>query len=261
MKIPFFKYQGTGNDFILLDQRQKRYLSHADRELIERLCRRRFGIGADGLILLESHPQLDFQMVYFNADGRQSTMCGNGGRCIAAFARFLGMVEERCRFQAVDGPHEARLPRPDYVELRMNDVGRVELRPEACILDTGSPHYVRFVEGLEGVDVVSEGRRIRRSEPWRREGINVNFVVEGKAGLEVATYERGVEDETLSCGTGVTAAAIAWARKHGLAGPQRVCVRTRGGELEVRFTAGESGFTDVWLCGPVRMVFRGEVWV
>ena len=261
MTIPFFKYHGTGNDFILVDQRRNRYLSRSDRERIEGLCRRRFGIGADGLLLLENHPELDFEMVYFNADGRQSTMCGNGGRCIVAFAKFLGLVQERCRFLAIDGVHEARIPRPDYVELKMKDVAGIESLPQAYVLNTGSPHYVTFVEGLEGLDVVGEGRCIRNAEPFRAEGINVNFVVEGKEGLEAATYERGVEDETLSCGTGVVAAALAWAQRHRLRGERRVPVRTRGGELEVRFHASESGFSDIFLCGPARRAFQGEVWV
>ncbi len=259
MKIPFVKYHGTGNDFILIDQRARQWLSPNDEALVASLCQRRFGIGADGLMLLQSHPELDFEMVYFNSDGRLSTMCGNGGRCIVAFAERLGLVKESCRFLAPDGVHEARI-RPDgIVELHMADVAGLEELPDgACVLDTGSPHYVRFVPTSEGLDVVGEGRKVRYAEPFAEAGINVNFVEARGRQLRVATYERGVEDETWSCGTGVTASALAWAARH----PEvhsPLLIDTRGGRLEVRFRRAGKGFTDVWLCGPATFVFAGEV--
>ncbi len=259
MKIPFVKYHGTGNDFILVDQRVRRWIGPADRELVARLCRRRFGVGADGLILLQQHAECDFEMVYFNADGRPSTMCGNGGRCVVAFAHRLGLIATHCRFLAPDGLHEARVRADGIVELRMADVDAVQRWDEAtCVLDTGSPHFVRFVDAVDGLDVVQEGRRVRYSAPFASTGINVNFA-QAKGGrlLQVATYERGVEDETWSCGTGVVASVLAWAaRDAAVASP--VQVDTRGGRLEVRFQRQGQGFSEVWLCGPAAHVFSGE---
>lgn len=257
MQLPFYKYQGTGNDFILVDQRQQQYLSPTNQELIEHLCHRRFGIGADGLILLENEPNYDFRMVYFNADGRQSSMCGNGGRCIVAFAKFLGVIEEHCRFLAIDGPHEAVIQQDDWVELKMSDVQEVETDDGFYFLNTGSPHYVRFVENLEQLDVVQQGRAVRYSDRFRQEGTNVNFVQANAEGIAVATYERGVEDETLSCGTGVTAAALAYSLQQN--GIQEVPIQAKGGNLLVRFQRTETGFEDIWLCGPAKQVFEGRI--
>lgn len=259
MIIPFFKYQGTGNDFILIDNRRAAYLTRQDTAKIERMCNRRFGIGADGLILLQNTPGYDFEMVYFNADGRESTMCGNGGRCIAAFGGKLGIIREKCRFLAIDGPHEALVLTENWVELKMSDVDSVEQGDDHFILDTGSPHYVVFVEDISDLNIVENGQAIRYSERFRKEGINVNFVEETAAGIEVATYERGVEDETLSCGTGVTAAALSWAMRN--AGPEKreLAISTKGGNLKVRFQPdGNGGFRDVWLCGPAMPVFEGS---
>lgn len=259
--IPFHKYQGAGNDFILLDQRAEQYLQRGDAELIRRWCDRRFGIGADGLILLQRREGYDFEMIYFNADGGEGSMCGNGGRCIAAFAHYLGIFQETCRFLAVDGAHEARLLPDGWVELRLGDVAEVEQGDGYCFLDTGSPHYVRFVENLQGLDVVGEGRAIRYSARFRAQGTNVNFVEVREHGLAVATYERGVEDETLACGTGVTAAAIAhYQQKASTSGPQRVSIQAKGGQLEVRFEPHGAGFTQVWLAGPAERVFEGSIW-
>lgn len=269
--MQFWKYQGAGNDFILVDQRQQRWLDRADTERIAFLCNRHFGIGADGLILLHEHPDFDFEMTYFNADGRESSMCGNGGRCIVAFARQVGIERERYRFLAIDGPHEAILPnwpdQPAWVELQMRHVPAIEyLAPRhdpatAFLLDTGSPHYVRFVSALDDLDLVQEGRAVRYSEPFRAVGVNVNLVEETPEYLRIRTYERGVEDETLACGTGVTAAALAQhARRQGAAGPQEVPVQAKGGRLSVRFVAHADGsFTDIWLCGPAMRVFSGEI--
>ena len=265
-KMKFWKYQGAGNDFVLLDQRQAQPIARTDTALIARLCDRRFGIGADGLILLQQQAGYDFEMVYFNADGRESSMCGNGGRCIAAFAEDLGISAGHCRFLAIDGPHEARIRRAQpgngeakyWVELKMTDVPGIEQQDvDTYILNTGSPHYVHFVPTVEGVDMVAAGRAVRYSERFREAGINVNLVEATPTGLRIRTYERGVEDETLACGTGVTAAALAYALRHKTA--EETTVEARGGTLAVRFRADGAGFREVWLCGPATPVFEGEI--
>ena len=259
----FYKYQGAGNDFVMLDQRDQHWLTRLDTAQIARLCDRRFGIGADGLILLERHPDFDFEMIYFNADGRESTMCGNGGRCIAAFAKHLGLVREHCHFLAIDGPHEARMTTRDdateWVELKMIPVQSVEKQSDAFVLNTGSPHYIRFVDTVEGLDMVQQGRAVRYSERFRAEGINVNLVSASDPGLRIRTYERGVEDETLACGTGVTAAAIAHYLHAGMTAAQvEIPVKAAGGDLAVRFQANPDGsFSEIWLCGPAARVFEG----
>ncbi len=254
--IPFYKYQGTGNDFVLIDQRQQQYIRREDKTSIEKMCNRHFGIGADGLILLQQHESADFEMVYFNADGRESTMCGNGGRCIVAFAHQLGVFEEYCTFKAIDGLHEAKI-NSNQVELKMMDVSQVERYEDFYFLHTGSPHYVSFHATLAAVDVVSQGQLIRHSAQFQPNGTNVNFVEVTSDGLTVATYERGVEDETLSCGTGVTAAALAYA----LDKPQlnSVKIQTKGGKLLVRFQplSNACAFSHIWLCGPAEKVFEG----
>lgn len=258
MKIPFYKYQGTGNDFVIIDQREQQYLKRDDQQTIERLCDRRFGIGADGLMLLQHQEGYDFEMVYFNSDGRESSMCGNGGRCITAFAHSLGVFEDSCRFLAIDGPHDAVVREDGWVELKMIDVEDIEKGSDFFYLNTGSPHYVTFKDDLGELDVYEAGRAIRYSDRFRAEGTNVNFVQLEPEGISVATYERGVEDETLSCGTGVTAAAIAYYLQSGN-GVDRVPIKVKGGQLEVRFQAGPKGFKEIWLCGPAEMVFTGLV--
>lgn len=270
MKIPFYKYQGTGNDFVMIDQRQTQYLTRTDQTKIAQLCHRRFGIGADGLILLEQSEAIaaqgfDFEMIYFNADGREGSMCGNGGRCTVAFAHFLGVFERACRFLAVDGAHEARITEGgDWVELRMIEVENIETGNDYFLMNTGSPHYIVFVEDLKDINVYDAGREIRYSNRFRKEGINVNFVesdenIQEGTHIEVATYERGVEDETFSCGTGVTAAAIAQYLQHPKQ-PTCIDIVTKGGQLQVKFTppsVTESKFTNVWLCGAATRVFEG----
>jgi diaminopimelate epimerase len=269
----FVKYQGAGNDFVLVDQRRERWLTRGDRARVARLCDRRFGIGADGLILLEPREGYDFEMIYFNADGGESSLCGNGGRCIAAFARHLGLVAgQACSFLASDGRHEARITRSlgpggEWVELKMADVVALERTEDgrAFVLDTGSPHYVRFVPdgALPAFDVVGEGRAVRYGERFRTEGINVNFACAAADGaLDVRTYERGVEDETLACGTGVTAAALAAYAQSGrrdTAEEVELPVHARGGDLIVRFRVENGVFTDIWLCGPAQRVFEGRL--
>ena len=260
--LHFHKYQGTGNDFVLVDDRAHEF-DVADAALVNRLCHRRLGVGADGLILLRLHPDFDFEMVYFNADGRLGSMCGNGGRCTVAFARQLGVIESTARFLAADGPHEATIDAVGTVRLRMQDVAaQWAVAADSVFLHTGSPHVVQFVEAgaLAGFNVFAEGRAVRNSDAFRAEGTNVNFVevpAAADAPWQVRTYERGVEDETLSCGTGVTAVALAASRR-GAASPVRLL--TPGGELRVEFAAHADGsFTDVYLIGPTARVFEGQV--
>lgn len=258
MKIEFYKYQGTGNDFILLDNRNNIYSDITTRQ-INFLCNRHFGIGADGLMMLNNKIGFDFEMKYFNADGNESSMCGNGGRCILKFVVMLGIKKTKYHFSAIDGGHEGEIDFNGEVRLKMNDVNDAEFSYTHYILNTGSPHYVKNVRDVKQVDVVDEGRAIRNSKEFAEEGINVNFVETlGDDTIYVRTYERGVEDETLSCGTGVTAAALISA--HNDNGFNRVEVKTVGGMLCVEFEKiSDKEFKNIWLCGPAEFVFKGEI--
>lgn len=257
MEIPFYKYQGTGNDFVMIDNRVTQFVDPDNTALIQLLCDRKFGIGADGLILLQDLEGYDFEMIYFNSDGKTSSMCGNGGRCIAAFANYLGAVKNECFFMAIDGEHEAKIE-GDYVELKMSDVNDIEIGDDYFVLDTGSPHYVIFVEDLDDINVVDLGQMIRYNERFKKEGINVNFVEKSTDKLLIGTYERGVEDETLSCGTGVTAAALSFAAKHSEQTDNQVNIKSKGGDLTVKFTKKKDGkFTNIWLGGKAQRVFSG----
>jgi len=258
MIIKYYKYQGAGNDFILLDNRKNIY-SKLSKEQVKSLCDRHFGIGADGLMLLNEKKGFDFEMIYFNADGNEGSMCGNGGRCIVQFAAKLGIKKNEYSFSAVDGAHAAKIDFDKKVSLKMNDVKNVEFFLDHYILNTGSPHYIKFVTGLENYEVVSEGKNIRYSKQFTEEGINVNFVETlSDDEIFVRTYERGVEDETLSCGTGVTASAIVAA--HNDNGFNRVEVKTKGGNLSVEFDKiNDTEFKNIWLSGPATFVFTGEI--
>jgi len=257
MKIPFEKFQGTGNDFILIDQRKKKYLTRKDVKIVRQMCDRNFGIGADGLILLQKKKGFDFEMVYFNSDGNESSMCGNGGRCIAAFANKLGVFKKEASFLAIDGPHEAKVKKKNWVELKMKEVDKVAQNKDHFVLDTGSPHYITFVKNAAKVDVKKEGSAIRYNATFKKEGINVNFVEKLKKGIKVVTYERGVENETLSCGTGVTAAAIAYALEQKNGSKFKIPIVSKGGKLELKFEKKGSSFKNIWLCGPATYVFSG----
>jgi diaminopimelate epimerase len=256
--LSFWKYQGAGNDFILIDQRAQRLLGETDQAQIAQLCDRHLGIGADGLMWIEQTAEADFRMQYFNADGRLGSLCGNGGRCAVAFARYLGITDETCRFLAYDGLHEARIPHPEWVELHLHDLSSIQYYGDDCCLDTGSPHLVRFVKSLDALQIREEGRTLRYSPPFKEKGINVNFTEVRDGTLHVATYERGVEDETLACGTGVTAAALAYVA--GLLQPigtWDIPIETKGGHLRVHFVYDGVTFRDIWLCGPAKQVFSG----
>lgn len=256
-KLPFYKYQGTGNDFIIINA-----IDNSDVEIhnsnVIKLCDRKFGIGADGLMLLRVSDAYDFEMIYYNADGGLSTMCGNGGRCIAHLAFQLGFAGEKIHFKAADGPHLAEI-KHEMVDLTMQDVPLIKQYGNVDFeLNTGSPHYVRFCDQHQLSEIVKTGKEIRYSEAYAKDGINVNLAnLTEKGELNVATYERGVEDETLSCGTGVTAAALAAAHHYQLTSP--IAVVTKGGQLHVHFVKTESGFTNVVLSGPVEHVFSGIV--
>lgn len=261
MQIPFYKYQGTGNDFILIDNR-KGTIQNLSSNVIAQWCHRKFGIGADGLMLLQNKEGFDFEMVYYNSDGNVSSMCGNGGRCITAFANFLGILtDQKAYFLAIDGPHEAILTTEDYVELKMTDVATTNYNPTSIFLDTGSPHHIEFVEQIEGLDVYNKGKATRNNDTYKKEGTNVNFVaVQENNQINVATYERGVEDETLSCGTGVTAAALAYYLEFSKGNsPVPIQIQTKGGQLKVHFKYQAQLFYDIWLCGPATPVFHGFI--
>ncbi len=259
MIIPFYKYQGTGNDFILVDNRSKAY-SNLSKDEIERICDRRFSIGADGLMLLNQKEGYDFEMKYYNADGNAGSMCGNGGRCIVRFAYDLGIHKELYHFLASDGEHEAEMESgSNIVNLKMRDVPGYKEDDGYFIVDTGSPHYVKFVDDVMDLDVVKEGTAIRYSESFAKEGINVNFVQNKEADeIIVRTYERGVEDETYSCGTGVTACALVC--HHNDVGYNDVTVDTKGGRLVVKYDRSyDNKYTNIWLCGPAEKSFDGKV--
>jgi diaminopimelate epimerase len=254
--IHFYKYQGTGNDFVIIDNRHGKY-NDLTEEQVHQFCDRRFGIGADGLMLLNEKEGYDFGMKYYNADGKEGSMCGNGGRCLIAFARKMGIIKEHLRFIAVDGPHEATMKGNDWVNLKMQDVDGVEMGSLYYYLNTGSPHFVQFTDDVQAVDVYEAGRQIRYNDRFAKEGTNVNFVQNTNEGIFVRTYERGVEDETYSCGTGVTAAALMTAKEEK---DYVVPVQTLGGALEVHFTkTGERSYTNIWLCGPATLVYEGEI--
>lgn len=256
MTLNFYKYQGTGNDFVIIDNREGKI--SLTTEQVSFICNRRFGIGADGLMLLSSAEGYDFSMVYYNADGNQGSMCGNGGRCLTRFAYDMGIQKTDFRFMAVDGEHEASLADNEWINLKMKDVTAMEEYHGDYILDTGSPHYVKQCNELMSMDVFKEGRDIRHSKDFEEKGINVNFVEPGEKCILVRTYERGVEDETYSCGTGVTASALVFA--HNENGFNRIEVQTKGGRLAVEFEkTGEHSFHNIWLCGPALFVYKGAI--
>lgn len=257
MKQTFYKYQGTGNDFVMIDNRHQSFDKN-DTQRIKFLCDRRFGIGADGLILLETHETLDFKMVYFNSDGNESSMCGNGGRCIVAFAKFLEIIGNQTSFEAIDGVHHAQIDN-DTVKLQMQDVQQLEEFEAHVFLDTGSPHHVQMENNLEQLDVKKAGATIRYGNPYNDLGSNVNFVSKISDDLfSVRTYERGVEDETLSCGTGVTAVALAM-NYIGKTNKNLITLNVEGGKLQVSFEKTGQGYKNIWLIGPALQVFKGEI--
>lgn len=259
MELNFQKYQATGNDFVIIDDRSGEFPRH-DISLISNLCHRRYGIGADGLILIQSHPSVDFRMVYFNADGREGSLCGNGARAAVAFANRNKIIQGACKFYASDGLHEAQIDKKEQVSLSMNNVQEVNFTSLGCEVNTGSPHLIIPWAGLDNMDVVLQGRAIRYNDLYREQGINVNFVsYEGESGstVRMRTYERGVEDETFACGTGAVAAALVAAEK---GWPSPVNIETLGGTLVVSFQKNSDGsFNSIALSGPAKFVFAGTL--
>ncbi len=255
MEQTFYKYQGTGNDFILIDDRANVF-PLKDVSLVARICDRRFGIGADGLILIQNAATSDFKMVYFNADGNESSLCGNGARCTIAFANFLNCIEDKTTFEAVDGLHSAHID-GDIISLQMHDVNKIQAFENHTFLDTGSPHHVEMVEELKTFDVYGNGKRIREGSPYYMTGTNVNFVEQlAKDQFAIRTYERGVEDETLSCGTGATAVALAmYENKKTTA--TKIKINVQGGVLEIQFEVTDKGYSQIFLSGPAEQVYSG----
>lgn len=254
MELRFTKYQGTGNDFVVIDNREDVFPRN-DLSLIRRLCDRRFGIGADGLMLIQSSAEQDFRMIYFNADGSES-LCGNGSRCSIHFANAIGLINDSTRFITTDGVHQAFL-KNGWVHFQLHDINHVVKKEHDYFIENGSPHHVRIVKDIDQLDVVQEGREIRYAEDYKPGGTNVNFMEFKKGGgIKVRTYERGVENETLSCGTGVTAAAIV-AALEGSTSP--VSIETKGGNLEVSFEREGDTFRHVYLAGPATKVYEGTI--
>jgi len=258
MKIEFYKYQGTGNDFVIVDNRANEYASLNSKQ-VKHICDRNFGVGADGLMLLGKKEGYDFEMIYYNSDGNQSTMCGNGGRCLVQFAYHRGINRSTYNFSAIDGDHKAEIDSDGTVSLQMQNVDLVVYHKSYAFINTGSPHYVKFDNEVKNIDVVTTGHEIRYSKEFALQGINVNFVESiGEDSIFVRTYERGVENETLSCGTGVTAAALLSA--HNEKGFNTVMVTTLGGNLSVEFNKiDDQHFENIWLCGPAELVFSGVI--
>ncbi|MEN8248765.1 MAG: diaminopimelate epimerase [Bacteroidota bacterium] len=251
----FNKYQSTGNDFILIDNRNLNFPSD-NQSMINKLCDRRFGIGADGLILIQNSKTTDFKMVYFNADGSEGSFCGNGSRAAVHYANSLGMFDNTCSFEAYDGLHEASVS-GKIISVKMKNVQNGSSKLNGTFIDTGSPHYVEYVESVDKIDMITQGRTLRYDNEFSPNGTNINFVERlHDNSVKVRTYERGVENETLSCGTGVTACALTSSQ---LEGKNIVTIVTKGGELTVSFDQNKGKFSNIWLKGPTEMVFKGEI--
>lgn len=261
MRIQFNKYHGTGNDFILIDDRQENFIK--DHKLIEKLCNRRFGIGADGLILIRDHSDLDFKMEYFNSNGYEGSMCGNGGRCAVHFTKTINLISTRAEFETIDGIHNASIDN-ELVKLSMNPVNTIKESKKILLLDIGSPHAVIFKENIENIDIIKEGKLIRYDETLSNNGVNVNFVqIMDENNIYIRTYERGVENETLSCGTGVVASSLAAYIKLGLQGIYKeFYIKTPGGELKVTFSIKDKRkFRNIFLMGPAIFVYSGNIFI
>lgn len=256
MNLTFYKYQGTGNDFILIDNRTL-FFPKNNNLLIENLCNRNFGIGADGLMLLENTEDYDFRMVYYNSDGKEGSMCGNGGRAISKFAIDLGIVTtNEAKFIAVDGEHEFTY-KNELIRLKMIDVTNINKYNDDFILNTGSPHYIKIIDSIEIENFVEDAKSIRYNNDFKEKGINVNYISIGDE-IKIRTYERGVEDETLSCGTGTVAAALCVAKIKSI-NAGSVSLNTKGGTLTVYFTREDNIYKDIWLEGSATYVFKGEI--
>lgn len=253
-KIQFYKYQGTGNDFIIINDLD----GHLSTEDIINLCDRKYGIGADGIIFMSKTKDVDFKMMYFNADGSES-FCGNGSRCAVKHAQYLGWISGQCIFTSNDGDHAAEIDE-ETVKLKMHDVDFIVVEDMGYILNTGSPHYIAYTEGINELDLIKAAHEIRYSERFKEVGINVNYLEPKNGILHIRTYERGVEDETLSCGTGVTAAAIAhYLEQNSTQKNFKQKLQTKGGSLYVSFEKKKDRFQNIVLSGPANLVFHGSI--
>jgi len=254
--FPFKKLHGAGNDFIIMHAPAKLL----NNKIIEMLCHRNFGIGADGLILISKGEKVDFKMDYFNADGFGDSMCGNGGRAAAVFAYLELNAKKKMHFEAIDGLHQAEIILRDGgsfdVKISMNDITDFDLNEERLIVDTGSPHYVKRCDNLAALDIIKTAAPIRYDKSISKDGLNINFMERQKEEIFLRTYEKGVENETLACGTGATAAAIAAALWYDMPSAR---IHSKGGDLEVNFKRKGQKFTDIWLRGPVQLVFEGSI--
>lgn len=255
IQIKFTKYQGTGNDFIMIDGRTNN-IEHLTQPVIHKLCHRRFGIGADGLIILKNKDGFDFEMDYYNADGNRGSMCGNGGRCTIAYAYELGIIKRETSFYAPDGAHEAIFNSYNDILLKMTNVSTIISETEGFVMDTGSPHLVVFKDDILDLDIYTEGKALRYSNKFKTNGINVNFLSKDNDFINVATYERGVEDETYSCGTGTVAACLGAHINHKMESP--IKAKTKGGDLVVHFNSMKNNqYENIWLQGPAVKSFEG----
>ena len=256
MTVEFYKYHGTGNDFVLIDNRSL-FFDKNNIELISKICSRHIGVGADGLILLEDDNLHDFKMIYFNSDGKQTSMCGNGGRCIISFAKKLNIIDDKANFMAIDGLHEGII-NDNTIKIKMNSVSEIHDIHTGCLSDTGSPHFVKFCDSVDSVNVFEFGRELRNNKEISKDGVNINFTeIVNNYSIKVRTYERGVENETLSCGTGVIASALS-AYSKGLVDTNRIKINTLGGELFVSFEFNNI-YENIWLEGPAIEVYKGQI--
>ena len=259
MQIDFFKYEGVGNDFVIIDNRDLKFQKD-NNQLIQNICNRKLGIGADGLILIENHDTLNFNMIYYNADGSKSGFCGNGSRCITHLANHLNIIDNKATFNAIDGIHESKITNAG-ISVKMNDVLKSEIfkyndKYSTTFIDTGSPHLIRLYENINTIDIVKEARELKLKYSEYTNGLNINFCEISDSKIKLRTYERGVEDETLSCGTGAVASAI-FLEDSGLVSHNKVEILMEGGLLCVELNKGKNLYSDVWLSGEVNMVFKG----
>lgn len=259
MKIDFFKYEGTGNDFVIIDNRDLKFQKN-NKELIQGICDRKNGVGSDGLILLENHLTFNFSMIYFNADGSESGFCGNGSRCITHLAKKLNIIEKNAVFSAIDGIHESRIFN-GKISVKMNkvlkeDIYKYDDNYNTTFINTGSPHLIRLFHNIDTIDLVNEAKEIKLKYPDYTEGLNINFCEISDSIIKLRTYERGVEDETLSCGTGAVALAI-FLKESGLVNYDKIQIQMKGGKLYVDLTDEGDFYSNIWLSGDVNMVFKG----
>ena len=259
MQLDFYKYEGTGNDFVIIDNRELTFQKN-DKTLIQSICDRKKGVGADGLILLENDDELDFSMIYFNADGSESGFCGNGSRCITHLANYLNIINKNALFNAIDGVHESKIIN-GKISVKMNDLLKSEIfkyndKYNTTFIDTGSPHLIRLYENIDKIDIVKEARELKLKYSEYTDGLNINFCEISDSKIKLRTYERGVEDETLSCGTGAVASAV-FLKDYGLVSHDKIEILMKGGLLCVELNKEKNLFSDIWLSGEVNMVFKG----